>query len=206
MNKSSPSSPPVRKTLSPPSRVQRGLLALGAMVSKVTTPLYRKRGFAEARILIDWPLIVGERFATVTFPEKLVFPRGEKQDGMLHLRVAGPLATELQHLEPQIVERINGYFGYEAVARLKLAQGLLPPLSKPVAAKPPPQADANTKRAISEMTADIADEGLREALADLGCAVAAQQEQRQDSKSLKKREAAPETVPEITLKNGARES
>ena len=39
------------------------------MVSKVTKPLYRKRGFAEARILSDWPLIVGERFAAVTLPE-----------------------------------------------------------------------------------------------------------------------------------------
>ena len=111
------------------------------MVSKVTTPLYRKRGFAEARILSDWPVIVGERFAAVTLPEKLTFPRGNtgggKRDGLLHVRVGAPLATELQHLEPQIIERINGYFGYNAVARLKLIQGPVTPPSKPAAAIPP---------------------------------------------------------------------
>lgn len=188
MNNPSPPSPPARKTFSPPSRIQRGLLALGAMVSKVTTPLYRKRGFAEARILIDWPLIVGERFAAVTLPEKLVFSRGNKRggnkgggerDGLLHVRVGGPLATELQHLEPQIVERINGYFGYEAVARLKLVQGPVPSPPQPAAAQSRPQADARTKRAMGELTAGIADEGLREALHDLGCAVTAQQEEQE---------------------------
>jgi hypothetical protein len=166
------------------------------MVSKVTMPLYRKRGFAEAHILSDWPIIVGERFAAVTLPEKLAFPKGEKQDGLLHMRVDGPLATELQHLEPQIVERINGYFGYHAVARLKLVQGPVPHLSKPVAAQPPPQADARTKRTISEMTTHNADEGLRTALTDLGCAVAAEQERRQDGGPSKKVKTATATAPE----------
>ena len=212
MNNPSPASSPRRKTPPSPSRVQRGLLALGAMVSKVTTPLYRKRGFAEARILSDWPVIVGERFAAVTLPEKLTFPRGGagggKRDGLLHVRVGAPLATELQHLEPQIVERINGYFGYNAVARLKLVQGPVTPPSKPAAAKPPPQADAATERTINEMTAEVAHEGLREALADLGCAVAAEQAEQEeqerchDAESSKKGKTAPGTAP----KNGTGES
>ena len=33
-------------------------------------------------------------------------------------------ATELQHLEPQVLERINGFFGYAAVKRLRLIQDL----------------------------------------------------------------------------------
>ena len=45
----------------------------------------------------------------------------------MHLRVAsGGLAMELQHFEPVLVERINAYFGYPAVARVKLIQGPLP--------------------------------------------------------------------------------
>jgi len=175
------------------------------MVSKVTTPLYRKRGFAEARILSDWPVIVGERFAAVTLPEKLTFPRGGagggKRDGLLQVRVGAPLATELQHLEPQIIERINGYFGYNAVARLKLVQGPVTPPSPPPV-EPPSQADAATERAMNEMTAEVADTGLREALTDLGCAVAAQEERRHGVEPSKKGEASPGTVP----KNGAGES
>ena len=190
MNNQSPVSFPARKNALPPARIQRGLLALSAMVSKITTPLYRKRGFAEVRILSDWPTIVGERFAAFTLPEKLVLPRGSKgvgkRDGLLHVRVEGPLATELQHLEPQIVERINGYFGYSAVARLKLVHGPIPPVSQPAAGQSQLQANPRTKRAMEEMTSGIADTGLRAALTDLGCAVAAKQERKEAGKSKKK--------------------
>ena len=50
-------------------------------------------------------------------------PRGERRDGTLHLQVAPGLALEVQHREPVLVERINAFFGYRAVARLALKQG-----------------------------------------------------------------------------------
>ena len=59
-------------------------------------------------------------------------PRGWRaapggRGGTLHVRVgSGALALELQHLEPVVIERINTYFGYRAVERLKLVHGPLP--------------------------------------------------------------------------------
>ena len=47
-------------------------------------------------------------------------------DGVLQVRVAGPLAVELQHLAPQVLERVNTYLGYRAVTQLKLSRGVLP--------------------------------------------------------------------------------
>ena len=41
-------------------------------------------------------------------------------------------APEIQHRAPQLLERINGFFGYGAVARLALVQG--PPLRPPAPA------------------------------------------------------------------------
>ena len=46
--------------------------------------------------------------------------------GVLVLHVAGAAALELQHSELQILERINGFFGYPAITRLRLIQA--PPL------------------------------------------------------------------------------
>jgi protein-disulfide isomerase len=43
------------------------------------------------------------------------------------LRVAEGRALEFQHLGPRIIERINGYYGYEAVAALKILQGTVAP-------------------------------------------------------------------------------
>ena len=74
-----------------------------------------------------------------------------------------PLAIELQHLEPVVIERINGYFGYRAVERLSMVRGPLPPRRDDVPAAPP-AADA----AALQKAAGIEDEALREALTSLG--------------------------------------
>ena len=62
-----------------------------------------KRGFSGADVLTDWPAIVGPDMARHCLPEKLVHGRA-MQGGTLHLRVAGAWATELQHLEPIVLD------------------------------------------------------------------------------------------------------
>ena len=111
----------------------RGPTALASSIAKVTGKAIRKRGLAAASVVTDWPRIVGEPLASNSLPERLTVPRDGENDirrsrlgGVLHLRVAGAWATEIQHLEPVIVERINRYFGYRAVARLRILQGPLP--------------------------------------------------------------------------------
>lgn len=106
---------------------------VGARVAAITRDIFRKRGFAQGHILAHWPEIVGMALAEYSSPEKLAFPRGPSEGhrssagATLTVRVDGPVALEIRHLEPQIVERINGYYGYNAVSRLKLIQGPLPP-------------------------------------------------------------------------------
>ncbi|MBL6946346.1 MAG: DUF721 domain-containing protein [Rhodospirillales bacterium] len=145
--------------------------ALGVAVEKVTKPLFGKRGLADGAIVRNWPAIVGADFAKVTAPEKLSFPTGERAGGTLHLRVAsGAVATQIQHAEPVILERINGYFGYRAVARLRMMQA-------PVAARKefelstPKEIDPQDDKAIAEILSGIEDEELREALQSLGRSV-----------------------------------
>lgn len=88
---------------------------------------FAKKGFGAAEILTRWAAIVGPTIAAHAVPERLVFPPGSRTDGLLHVTVApGGFATELQHLEPLVLERINGFFGYRAVTRLRLHQRPLP--------------------------------------------------------------------------------
>ena len=102
---------------------RRGIHALASMLPKVTAPIFKSRGFAEAGILTDWPAIVGAHLARHTMPEKIAFSRGARSAGTLHIVTESAFAPELQHLEPQVIERINGYFGYGAVARLMIHHG-----------------------------------------------------------------------------------
>ncbi len=151
--------------------------ALAVTVARITKPLFGRRGFAEGAVIGDWPSVVGSEFAQHTSPERIVFGPGTRREGTLHLRVdSGGRATEIQHFEPQIVERINGYFGYRAVARLKLIQGPLPPRKTVSPAKPRPLS-ANEEKDLEERLADVDDGELKSALEGLGRAVLASRDE-----------------------------
>lgn len=100
-------------------------------LSVVAGPIARKalgkRFAALGALLEDWPHIVGADMARRTQAEKLDFPHGERQGGVLTIRAASADALELQHETPRILERLNGHFGYRAVDRIKLIQA--PPTS-----------------------------------------------------------------------------
>jgi len=150
---------------------RNGLRALAAALPAIAGKALGRRGFAEAGIITDWAAIVGPALAAESLPVKLSFPRGQRSDGVLQVRVAGPLAVELQHLAPQVLERVNTYLGYRAVTQLKLSRGVLP-----AAAAAEPEFPALPESALAEVraqTAGIDDAALREALEGLGRALRA---------------------------------
>lgn len=149
----------------------KGLRAIGVESSRATAQIRRTRGFFEASVFSDWRDIVGDDLANQCVPLRLI--RGpEGEGGTLHVRVTGPLALELQHLEPQVIERINGFYGYRAVASLRMHQG---PISNPERAErtEPPQADPSDLVRLDESLASVEDEELRRALRELGNSVLA---------------------------------
>jgi hypothetical protein len=131
----------------------------------------RRRGFASVEIVTGWPSIVGTALAAESSPERLSFPPGKRLDGTLHVRASGPLALEIQHLEPVILDRINTYFGYRAVARITLAQGPRPARRDAPAPPAPRPPDPARRAAVEQQTRDIGDAELRGALNRLGEAV-----------------------------------
>jgi hypothetical protein len=86
----------------------------------------------------------------------------------LVLRVEGPAAIEIQHLSAVILERVNRFFGWQAIGRIALRQA---PLRRPKPPNLPPPPDPAEQARIAASLPDIADESLRQALARLGAAV-----------------------------------
>lgn len=147
---------------------------LGPELDKLTRKAFTKYGFADDHVLTRWSEIVGPQLARLTSPERLSRPqRGQHKNtsggSTLTVRVAGAAALEMQHLTPQIIDKINGFYGRPVVSRLKLVQGPLPtPLRKP--AKRPSLFGTPKKTVTPEY--EIDDPELAQALARLEQAVA----------------------------------
>jgi hypothetical protein len=150
---------------------------IGAFSAQALDPAARARGFATAALLADWPAIVGAELAQFTMPDRVVWPRHRDDDGetvrhqgrreegaVLILRVDGPRAIEVQHRSRQILERVNGHFGYRAVAEMRILQA---PVARKPAPRPVPQP---IEPGALPPSAAIEDGGLREALKRLASA------------------------------------
>jgi len=143
--------------------------ALAAEVPRIAGLALGKYGFGEAQLVTQWEAVIGAELAAKLAPDRLSFSRGERRNGTLRLRVASAFAIEAQHLEPVIIERINGFFGYSAVGRIVLVHG---PMPQPAPAAPRLRPlDSREKQALDQRLEAIADPDLRAALGRLGAAV-----------------------------------
>ena len=106
-----------------------GPRALGALLPRLTRPVFRRKSPAGAQIMADWAEIIGPALAAVTAPRR-------HSGTTLTIACAGPVAMELTHLAPQIISRINGALGRQAVAQLKFVQEAL--AGRPRATPPRP--------------------------------------------------------------------
>jgi hypothetical protein len=143
--------------------------ALGVSLGRLTRPTMKKRGAALGDILARWREIAGPMLAAESQPEKLVYAAGAGANATLEIAVSPAFALEVQHLAPLIVERINGWFGYRAVAGLRLKQRPIRPSESPA----PPSREtrpltAEERARLEAMLAGVADPGLRQALEKLG--------------------------------------
>ena len=157
----------VPETVTPESRSRRAR-SVGETVARVGGAAFRRFGFNQAAILSHWTEIVGPDYARHSMPEGLSFPVGKRSGGTLKVLVTGAFAPMLRHVEPQVIERANRFFGYAAVSRLALRHGDVPlPRAERPAQAPAPLADA-TRSTLR----DIADPDLRASLESLAQAVA----------------------------------
>ena len=122
-----------KKAAAQPARAKR-MRAVSELVPAAGGAAFRRFGFVQSAIVSRWREIVGPRYASVSAPEAIRFPPGRKSGGVLLLVVEGAHAPLMQHVTPEIVERVNRFFGYAAIEKVQFRQGLV----QPVRAKPRP--------------------------------------------------------------------
>ncbi len=157
--------------------------AIGKHFPKVAEQAYARHGAAWAGLLSNWQTITGSSLSDICTPEKISWPgqqRGQAETRSKHQKIGGTLvikvsfgrALEIQHVTPQIIDRINAYYGYQAIAQVKIIQGKIekPKISrKPVL---PPLDQTTTSKLNSQMT-KIGDDDLKGALRNLAKGVLA---------------------------------
>lgn len=141
----------------------------GELIGEAGGLAFRRFGFIQVSVVSRWAEIVGERYAKVSCPESIRFPAGKKSGGVLSIVVQGAHAPLMQHLAPVIVERVNRFFGYHAVAKLSFRQGSAPARKQEVKR---PQLRAVPSE-IGEGLREIADPELRACLEALAARIEA---------------------------------
>lgn len=157
---------------------KKGVRQLAALVPGCMGEALAAQGFAGSEIVMRWGEIVGPDLAHCSEPVRLQWPpRGSaadpsapRQPAVLHVRVEGAFALEVQQQAAIIVERVNGYFGWRCVGQLRLKQG--PVERRSVARRAEPVLSAADRARIAEVVVGVEDERLADALLRLGQAVA----------------------------------
>jgi hypothetical protein len=156
--------------MSKPGRVSAKPLSV--LLSDVFSDAYAKQGFAARELVTRWAEIAGPEISAHSEPLKMQWPRpveGQPQEpATLVLRVEGPMALEIQHSSDVILQRVNRFFGWNAVGRLALRQA---PLSRRERRSPPRSPDPKEVAEIAETLTSVEDKELRAALARLGAAI-----------------------------------
>lgn len=148
-----------------------GLATLAPEIRAITKKALGARGFAGSDILEYWEDIVGADLARGVAPQKLVFERDNRTHGTLVVKSSGgAFAMLFEHQKERVIQRVNAFFGYPAVSRIKIIQGALKLKSVPVKTVPKPiPKDLLTQ--LQEKVSVIEDEELRARTFEIGKAL-----------------------------------
>lgn len=150
--------------------------SVAELMPEVGRTAFRRFGFIQSSVVTRWPEIVGAKHARICSPEAIRFPPGEKSNGILELVVVPAHAPLISHVTPEIIERVNRFFGYSAVARVKLRQGAVkPPLENHRPAAPPSLKPIPME--LGDSLRDIGDPELRTVLESLARSLANKNEE-----------------------------
>ena len=145
---------------------------LSELMGATLSDSLKAQGFASSEIIARWADIVGPEIAAHSEPMKINWPCTAEDESpkpaTMVLRVEGPAALEIQHLSAVILERVNRFFGWQAIGRLALRQA---PLRRRQPVTPPAPIDPDATARIAAGLRQIKDENLRQALARLGAAI-----------------------------------
>ncbi|WP_165380269.1 DUF721 domain-containing protein [Candidatus Finniella inopinata] len=152
-------------------RFSRAGRSLGVVMGKVMTPVCRQQGLITADLVLEWPRVVGAELANVSQVLKISFSAGRRQQGCLHLQTSSTMAAVLTYSQATIIERVNQYYGYQAIDRVRVfhkpLSGVVPIKKTATLVKAP------LPEAWQGLLQDVSDDSLKQALENLATSLQA---------------------------------
>ena len=132
------------------------------------------RGFAQSQLLTRWDETVGPDIARIARPVEVTYARGG-MGATLVLLTTGANAPMLEMEKEKLRTRVNGVYGYNAIARIRITQTAPTGFADgkvAFGAAPKPQApdgpSPEDRAAAAKAVAPVEDNSLRIALENLG--------------------------------------
>ncbi len=153
---------------------KRIFYSLSEAVYKILDPVLRKRTGLNVALIEHWPQIAGYDISEHTMPLKIIWKRRADQDEVfqpatLVVACEGFAALKLMHETEELLHRINGFFGYIAIDRIKIEQRSMSVFMNHLPLKPP--LSEQDKKYVEKMLEGIEDKSLHQALYQLGCCI-----------------------------------
>lgn len=158
------------------AKSKRYAAPIAEIANRLLDPLLARRAGINTMLLASWSEIVGDRYGQTSRPEKIRWPRdgGESESGtgfnpgQLTVACESAVAVFMMHEERELISRINSFFGYPAIIKIRFNQ-------KSVRLEPrrpsPRPLDRMEQKRLEKMLHDVDDGALRKALEKLGTGV-----------------------------------
>ncbi|MCL6706226.1 DUF721 domain-containing protein [Pseudomonas sp. R2.Fl] len=154
---------------------KKGVRQISEIANGIIDPVLARRAGITTALLGSWDEIAGDSFADCTRPEKIAWPRrggeeaeGGHRPGVLTIACEGARALFLTHSQGELIARINGFFGYPAIAQIRIVQKPVLPVTRAKRLRP---LDGVKARRLESMIEGIESENLRNAVRRLGTGV-----------------------------------
>lgn len=147
----------------------RDLESLGSIFIPMIKDAVTTEDLVGIEIILHWKDIVGEKIYDFTLPTQTKFnPKTNKRTVFINVPVGG-FALELQHKENYILNKINAYFGYNAVHKIAITQDMN--MNPKYTAKNKlinQNLTEEEKKYLEDILKEIKDENLKEILTNIG--------------------------------------
>ena len=97
----------------------QGLRPFKNVIPKNLKRMLNKKGYAYSEIVGKWTTLVGKNISEISFP-KSIKVTNEKEGGILTLAVKRGDEIDIEYSKKIILDKINSYFGYRLLNKIKL--------------------------------------------------------------------------------------
>jgi len=135
-------------------------------------PVLARRSGMTMDLLNAWSELAGDEYADFTRPEKINWPNRAHEDdpfkpGILIVACDGARALYFQHDLSRICARVNVFFGFTAIEKIKIVQKPVKPVSKHSKPEKRPLSSVQDTR-LKSILSHIDEPELRDKLEKLG--------------------------------------